>query len=440
MNSEIVESFAQIARDKNIDKDVLSGIIREIFMGMIRKRYFTDENFSVIVNMDKGDIQIIQEVEVVEDVFSDVDEISLEDARKLDSDAQLGDITVKIIPLAEFGRRLIMQAKQSLNQKIRELEKDHIFNEYTAQIGEIVVGDVYQKGKSWMLVNHNKVELFMPKDEQILKENPKKGETIRAVIKDVKRLADFKEEEMRKKREDRNGRSNDRIRKENYNNDPVIIISRGDNKFLERLFEIEVPEIYDGIVQIRSIARSPGERAKIAVESTDDRVDAVGACVGMKGTRIHSIVKELSNENIDVVLYSSDPRVFISKALAPARVMKVEVDEKNKYAKVYVQTDQVKLAIGREGQNIKLASNLTGYEIDIIREFKPTGDDDVDIMEFTEFDQKFLQLLVDAGYDTARKVMQVSPDDIAAETGAPIDQINDLISEIEYEFREDDEN
>lgn len=437
MNVEIVETFSHIARDKNIDKDILSGIIKEIFMNMIRKKYFTDENFSVIVNMDKGDIQILQEVEVVDDVFSDIDEISLADALKLDPDSQIGDITVRIVPLASFGRRLIMQAKQTLNQKIRDLEKDHIFNEYVAQIGDIVVGDVYQKGKSWMLVNHNKVELFMPRDEQIPKENPKKGETIRAIIKEVKRLADFKEQEIQKKKDDRSGK--ERIRKENYNNDPVIVISRADNKFLERLFEIEVPEIYDGIVQIRSIARQPGERAKIAVESTDDRVDAVGACVGMKGTRIHSIVKELSNENIDVVLFSPDPATFIARSLAPAKILKVEPDVTKKYARVHVHTDQVKLAIGREGQNIKLASLLTGYELDVIREFKPSTDDDIDIMEFNEFPADFLQKLVEAGYDSARRVMQVSPEEIATDTNTDIDMVTDLMEAIEYEFREDDE-
>lgn len=414
MNSEIVESFAQIARDKNIDKDTLAAIVEDIFMKMIEKKYFTTENFSVIVNMDKGDIQIIQIVEVVEDVFCDVDEIDIEDAIKIDPDVELGDEFAKEIPLSELGRRLIIQAKQTLNQRIREIEKENIIKEYAQYIGDIMVGEVYQFRKNEVLINHNKVELILPRDEQIYKDRFRKGDTIRTVLIRVER-----------------GNSNN----------PKLIVSRKDNKFLARLFEIEVPEIYDGLVSIKAIARDPGNRAKIAVESNDDRVDAVGACVGMKGVRIHSIVKELNSENIDVVLYSSDPKLFIARSLAPAKVLKVEFTDKPnhqgenvKTAIVHVNVDQVSLAVGKDGQNVKLASQLTGFNIEIYREI---DDGDVDIMEFSDvFEVGFLQQLMNAGYDSAKKILKVGADDIADETGLELSEIERLIVEIEEEFSE----
>ena len=414
MNNEIVESFSQIARDKAIDKDLLSSIIEEIFLNMIRKKYFTDENFSVIVNMDKGDIEILQEVLVSDDPFSEVDEISLAEAKKIDPTLQVGDECVKIVPLISFGRRLIMQAKQTLNQKIRELEKENVFKEYTAYIGEIMVGDVYQIRKNEVLINHNKVELVMPKAEQIYKDRYRKGETIRTVLKRVDR---------------------------GYSNNPILVVSRADNKFLERLFEIEVPEIYDGLVTIQSIAREPGDRAKIAVESNDDRIDAVGACVGMKGVRIHSIVKELNNENIDVVLYSGDPRIYIARSLAPAKILKVEIDEANKKATAHVNADQISLAVGRGGQNIRLACKLTGYEIEIYREFVPEGDEDIEIMEFAdEFDPEFLKGLMNSGYDSANRVLKAGAEKIAEETGFNLEDVENLVSAIEDEFNEEAED
>lgn len=412
MNNEIVESFAQIARDKSIDKDLLASIIEEIFMNMIRKKYFTDENFSVIVNMEKGDIEILQEVLVSDDVFSDVDEISLEDAKKIDPGLEVGDECVKILPLASFGRRLIMQAKQTLNQKIRELEKENTIKEYNNYIGDILVGDVYQINRDSVLINHNKVELIMPKSEQIYKDRYKKGETIRAVLKNVER-----------------GKSNA----------PRLIVSRTDNKFLERLFENEVPEIYDGLVIIKSIAREPGDRAKIAVESTDDRIDPIGACVGMKGVRIHSIVKELNNENIDVVLYSNDIKTYVARALAPAKILKVEVDEINKKVIASVHADQVALAVGRVGQNIRLASKLTGYEIEIYRVFIPVGDEDIDIIEFEdEFSKDLLEGLINSGYDSANKVLNAGAEKLASITGFNQADIEELVKAIEAEY--DDEN
>jgi N utilization substance protein A len=289
MNSDIVESFAQMVREKGVDKDVLASIIEEIFGMLVRKKYGEDAKYDVVVNMDRGDIEIFLEREIVEKVENPNLQISLEEVNRRGNDDELdiGEDYVEKIELSTFGRRLITLAKQGLNQKIREIEKDLIYNEYKELLGEIVVGDIYQIRKNDILINHNKNELLLPRHEQIPYEKYKKGETIRAIVKEVKKTT----------------------------SSPVIIVSRADNMFLRRLFEIEIPEIYDGIIDIRAIAREPGERAKVAVESQDARIDAVGACVGMKGVRIHAIVRELSNENIDVINYSDDPVVFIQKAL-----------------------------------------------------------------------------------------------------------------------------
>ncbi|HQJ46309.1 MAG TPA: transcription termination factor NusA, partial [Ignavibacteriaceae bacterium] len=306
MNSEIVESFAQMVKEKGIDRDVLGGILEEIFGLLVRKKFGDEAKFDVVVNMDRGDIEIFLEREIVEVVEDPNTQISIDEVNKRGNEDELevGEEYVEKIELASLGRRLVVLAKQSLNQKIRELEKEIVYNEYNELLGEIVVGDIYQLRKNDILVNHNKNELMLPRSEQIPFEKYKKGETIRAIVKEVKK----------------------------GNSGPVIVISRADNMFLRRLFEIEIPEIYDGIIEIKSIAREPGERAKIAVESQDQRIDAVGACVGMKGVRIHAIVRELNNENIDVVSYSDDPIIFIQKALAPAKLKKIELYEDEKKA------------------------------------------------------------------------------------------------------------
>src|SRR5690606_23918379 len=345
MNFDIVESFAQMVRDKGIDKDVLAGILEEIFGLLVRKKYGEDAKYDVVVNMDRGDIEIFLEREIVETVEDPNTQISIEEVERKGNpdELEVGEDYVEKIELPSLGRRLITLAKQSLNQKIREIEKDIIYNEYKELLGEIVVGDIYQIRKNDILVNHNKNELILPRHEQIPYERYKKGETVRAIVKEVKK----------------------------GNSGPLIIISRADNMFLRRLFEIEIPEIYDGIIDIKAIAREPGERAKIAVESQDKRIDAVGACVGMKGVRIHAIVRELNNENIDVINYSDDPVTFIQKSLAPAKLKKIEVDTAAKKAVVTADSDQVSLIVGRNGVNIRLAMKLTGYEIEILREEKP---------------------------------------------------------------------
>ena len=344
MNMDIVDSFAQMVREKGIDKDVLGGIIEEIFGLLVKKKYGEDAKYDVVVNMDKGDIEIFLEREIVDRVEDTNTQISIEEVNRRGNDEELevGEDYVEKLPLISFGRRLITLAKQNLNQKIREIEKDIIYNEYNELLGEIVVGDIYQIRKNDILVNHNKNELVLPRSEQIPFERYKKGETIRAIVKEVKK-----------------GSSG-----------PVIIISRADNEFLKRLFEIEIPEIYDGIIDIKAIAREPGERAKVAVESQDKRIDAVGACVGMKGVRIHAIVRELNNENIDVINYSDDPIIFIQRALAPAKLKQIELDEIEKKAVVTADSDQISLIVGRNGVNIRLAMKLTGYEIEILREEK----------------------------------------------------------------------
>ena len=293
MNSEIVESFSQMVREKGIDKDILTGIVEDVFSMMVRKKYGQDAKFDVVVNMDKGDIEIFYEREVVDVVENPITQVDKETAKEITGeDLGVGEDCVEVVPLASFGRRLVVSAKQNLNQRIKEIEREIIYNEYSNTIGDIVVGEIYQIRRNEILINHNRNELVLPKSEQIFKERYKKGDTIRAVIKEVRKNSGT----------------------------PVVVVSRADPKFLAKLFEMEIPEIYDGIIEIKTIAREPGERAKVAVESHDDRIDAVGACVGMKGVRIHTIVRELNNENIDVINFTDDPHVFIQRALAPAKL------------------------------------------------------------------------------------------------------------------------
>lgn len=415
MNAEIVESFAQMVREKGMDKDVLAGIIEEIFGMLVRKKYGEEAKYSVVVNMDKGDIEIYLEREIVEEVTDPNTQISIDEVNKKGNEDELevGEDYVEKLSLASFGRRLIVLAKQGLNQRIREIEKDIIFNEYNELLGEIVVGDIYQTRKNDVLVNHNKNELLLPRQEQIPFEKYKKGETLRAIVKEVKK----------------------------GNNNPQIIISRSDNLFLRRLFEIEIPEIYDGIIEIKSIARAPGERAKVAVESQDKRIDAVGACVGMKGVRIHAIVRELNNENIDVVNYSSDPVVYIQRALAPAKLKKLEIDVANKKAIVTADSDQVSMIVGRNGVNIRLAMSLTGYEIEILREEKPFEeyDEDIDLFDLKEeLGREIHDLLINNGYDTAIDVIKAGPDKLKEIQELDEQKINFIIETIKAQFEDEE--
>lgn len=415
MNPEIVESFSQMVREKSIDKDVLAGIIEEIFGIMVKKKYGNEANFSVVVNMDKGDIEIFLEKEIVDEVTDPNTQISLADveARGNEDELDVGEMFVERLELLSFGRRLINLARQSLNQKIRELEKDIVYNEYAEMVGEIVVGDIYQVRKNDILVNHNKNELLLPRNEQIARERYRKGETIRAIVKEVKKTP----------------------------NGPVVIISRADNLFLQRLFEIEIPEIYDGVIEIKGIARDPGERAKVSVESQDTRIDAVGACVGMKGVRIHAIVRELSNENIDVINYSDDPIVYIQRALAPAKLKSIEVDPKNKKCTVVADSDQISLVVGRGGINIRLAMKLTGYDIEVLREEKSYDEyeEDIELIDLKEeLGADVYETLINHRYDTALEVLKAGPEKLKEIEGFDEARIAEIIDIIKNQFEEEE--
>ncbi|MCH8170512.1 MAG: transcription termination factor NusA [Bacteroidetes bacterium] len=407
MNAGIVESFAQMVREKGMDKDVLEGIIEDIFGLLVKKKYGEEAVFDIVVNMDKGDIEIYLEREIVKEVENPEKQISIEEVNKKGNTEELevGDDYVETLDLASFGRRLITLAKQNLNQRIREIEKDVIYNEYSEIVGEIVVGDIYQTKRNDILVNHNKRELLLPRSEQIPFERYRKGDTIRAIIKEVKKTP----------------------------SGPVIIISRSDNMFLQKLFEIEIPEIYDGIIDIKCIAREPGERAKIAVESHDDRIDAVGACVGMKGVRIHAIVRELNNENIDVINYSDDPIILIQRSLAPAKLKQIELDEDERKAVVSADNDQVSLIVGRNGVNIRLAIKLTGYDIDILREETPLEEyeEDMELIDLKEeLGEETYNLLINNRFDTALEVLKAGKEklnEIEELTEEKIDEIIELI-------------
>ncbi|MCX7983339.1 MAG: transcription termination factor NusA [Bacteroidetes bacterium] len=404
MNHEIVESFAQVAREKGIDRDLLAGIIEEIFGMMVKKRFGPNARYDIVVNMDKGDIEIYLEKDVVDVVTDPTTQISVQEAREKSGDElNPGDEYVEIVPLTSFGRRLIVTARQSFNQRLKEIERETIFSEYSSAIGELVVGEIYQirKGKGDILVMHNKNELILPRSEQIYKERYKKGDTIRAVVKEVRKRA----------------------------GNPEVIISRTDPQFLMRLFEIEIPEIYDGVIEIKRIAREPGERAKVAVLSHDERIDPVGACVGMKGVRIHAIVRELNNENIDVISYSDDPVVFIQRALAPAKLKDIQVDEEQKKAVIVVSSDQVSLAIGRGGQNVRLASKLTGYEIEVQREGVEEEEYDMDLSEFREeLGDVLFHRFFDENFQTVRDVLQTPKEELVNTLGIEPEKVDEIVA------------
>ncbi len=414
MNRDIVESFSDMVKIKGLDKDVLAGILEDVFGILIRKKYGEEAKFDVVVNVDRGDIEIFLEREIVEEVEDPDTQISIDEVNSKGNEDELevGEDFVEKIELSSLGRRLITLAKQSLNQKIREIEKEIVYSEYKELLGEIVVGDIYQLRKSDILVNHNKNELLLPRSEQIPFERYKKGETIRAIVKDVTK----------------------------GNSGPVIIISRADNMFLQRLFEIEIPEIYDGIIDIKAIAREPGERAKVAVESQDARIDAVGACVGMKGVRIHAIVRELNNENIDVINYSDDPIYFIQRALAPAKIKEIELDEDEKKAVITADSDQVSIIVGRNGVNIRLAMKLTGYEIEILREEKPFEDydEDIELIDLKEdLGEEVYDILINNRYDTALEVLTAGQEKLAEIEQFDEKKVTEIIELIKSQFEEE---
>ncbi len=410
MNSlELVESFSEFKDLKNIDRTTMQHVLEDVFRAMLKKKFNTDEHIDVIVNIDKGDVQIFVNKEIVADgeVEDQNTEIALSDAAKIEPDFEIGEEVTEEFTFGDFGRRNILSLRQNLISRIMELEKDNLYKVYKEKIGEIVTGEVYQVWKKEiMVIDDEGNELLLPKSEQIPSDYFKKGESVRAVVAKV---------DMR-------------------NSNPVIILSRTAPEFLERLFELEVPEVFDGLITIKRIVREPGERAKVAVESYDDRVDPVGACVGMKGSRIHGIVRELKNENIDVINYTSNPQLFITRALSPAKITSVDINEEEKRAKVYLKPDQVSLAIGRGGHNIKLAGRLTGYELDVYRD----GEIDVEDVDLEEFADEIEGWIIDelkaVGCDSAKSVLELGVEDLVKRTDLEQVTVEEVFRILRAEF------
>jgi N utilization substance protein A len=410
----LIESFSEFKEVKNIDRATLMSIIEDVFRSMLLKKYGSDENFDIIVNPDRGDIEIWHNREVVDDEFADdsfdYDEakhISLTEAKKIDDSLEIGEETVTPVKLLDFGRRAVLAVRQNLVSKILELEKDSLYKKYKEKVGEIMTGEVYQIWKKELLIlDEDGNELLLPKTEQIPSDFFKKGDSLKAVVQRV----DMK------------------------NNSPVIVLSRTSPAFLERLFELEVPEVFDGLITIKKIVREPGERAKVAVESYDDRIDPVGACVGMKGSRIHGIVRELRNENIDVINYTNNPSLFITRALSPAKITSVKIDEETKRAEVFLKPDQVSLAIGKGGHNIKLAGKLTGYEIDVYRD-TDIDLEDVDLEEFSdEIESWIIDELKNIGCDTAKSVLELTTEELVKRTDLEEETVNEVKQILQSEF------
>ncbi len=409
---ELIESFSEFKEFKNIDRETMMNILQDVFRSMLKKKYGTDDHIDVIINPDKGDVEIWINREIVPDgeVEDDNIEISLSDAVKIEPDFEVGEEVAEEVKLDDFGRRNVLSLRQNLISRILELEKDHIYKKYKERIGEIITGEVYQVWKREILILDDEGnELILPKSEQIPSDYFKKGEAIRAVVARV---------DLR-------------------NNSPIIILSRTAPEFLERLFELEVPEVFDGLITIKKIVREPGERAKVAVESYDDRIDPVGACVGMKGARIHGIVRELKNENIDVINYTNNDKLFIQRALSPAKITTIEIDEVDSRADVYLKPDQVSLAIGKGGHNIKLAGKLTGFEIDVYRE-GAEDIEDVDLDEFSdEIEEWVITELKSIGLDSAKSVIELDKDELMKRTDLEEETIEDVINVLRAEFEQE---
>ena len=411
----LLDTFLEFKESKNIDRTTMISVLEESFRKVLVNMYGTDENYSVIVNPDRGDLEIQRRRIVVADdnVQNDNLEISLSEAQKIDESFEEGEEVSEIIKFAEFGRRVILNLRQTLASKILELEKDSLYNKYTEKVGQIVSAEVYQIWKKEiLLLDDEGNELILPKSEQIPSDFYRKGENVRAVV----------------------------ARVDNQNNNPKIILSRTSPVFLQRLFELEVPEINDGLITIKKIARIPGERAKIAVESYDDRIDPVGACVGVKGSRIHGIVRELRNENIDVINYTSNIELFIKRALSPAKVFTINLDNEKRSADVYLKPEEVSLAIGKNGLNIKLASMLTEYTIDVYRE-NDTQEDDIYLDEFTdEIDEWIINAIKKIGFETAKSVLRVPREVLVEKADLEEDTVDHVISVLKAEFEDDNEN
>ena len=409
--ANLVESFAEFAKQKNIDRPTMIRILEDVFRNMIRKKYETDDNFDIIVNADKGDLEIWRFREIVDDNSEDIwehDKISLSEAKKIEPDFEIGEEVAEEIFLEDFGRRAVTTARQTLIQKVKDLEKDILFQKYGELVGEIIAGEVYQVlSREVLLIDAEGNEISIPRSEQIPKDRYRKGETIRAIVHKV----------------------------EMVNGNPKIILSRTSPVFLERLFEQEVPEVYDGLITIKKVVREPGERAKVAVESYDDRIDPVGACVGMKGSRIHAIVRELQNENIDVINYTENMELYLQRALSPAKISSIKVNKEEGRVAVYLKPDQVSLAIGKGGLNIKLASRLADYEIDVFRELGEFEEEDVALDEFgDELEGWIIDELKKVGLDTAKSVIALSREELIRRTDLEEETVDTIFMVLSKEF------
>ena len=417
-NYKLVETFSEFKEFKNIDREAMMRIIEDVFRGMLNKKFDTDtEDFiDIIVNVDKGDFEIYHNRTVVDDdeLEDPLRQIKLSDAIRIEPDFEVGDDVSEILKIESFGRRDILALRQNLQTKISEYQKENIFQKYKDKVGEIINAEVNHVWKREIVaIDDENIELILPRSEQIPSDIYKKGESVRAIVKSV----------------------------ENVNGSPVITLSRTSEVFLQRLFEAEVPEVYDGLITIKKIVREPGQKAKIAVESYDDRIDPVGACVGMKGSRIHGIVRELRNENIDVINWTTNPQLLITRALSPAKISSIVLDNENMLANVYMENDQVSLAIGQGGNNIKLAGKLTGYNIDVYRNSEAnTSEEDVDLKEFAdEIDQWILDALYNMGCDTAKDVLSYTPEEVASRADLEMETVNNVFRILKAEFENDAE-
>lgn len=410
-NLNLISNFSEFKELKNIDKSTMIGVLEDVFRRALEREYNTDQNFDVIINPEKGDLEIWRNRTVVEDgeVENPNMQIALSEVKAVDPSYEVGDEYVDEVKLSSFARRTVLSIRQNLASRILDLEKANIFEKYSQKVGEIVSGEVYQTWKKEILiVDDEENELVLPRTEQIPNDMYRKGDTLKAIVKSV----------------------------EMVNNQPRIVLSRTANEFLERLFEKEVPEIYDGLITIKKIARIPGERAKVAVESYDDRVDPVGSCVGMKGSRISSIVRELRNENIDVINYTTNIQLLIQRTLNPAKISSIAIDEEKKSASVYLKPDQVSMAIGKGGLNIRLSKMITGYDIDVYRELE---EEDVALSDFAdEIDTWIIDALKAAGCDTAKSVLELSVEEIASRADLELEQAQKVVEVLKAEFEDED--
>ncbi|MBO9637578.1 transcription termination factor NusA [Siphonobacter aquaeclarae] len=413
MNSaELIASFADFAREKNIDRPTMIKILEDVFRTMIRKKYGTDENFDVIINPDNGDLEMFRTREIVDDDSEDIwdyDKVPLAEARKIEKDFEVGEEVVEEVKLEDFGRRIVQTARQTLIQKVKDMEKEILYIRYKDQVGELLSVEVYQVlGREIICLDAQGNELSLPRDQQIPRDRFKKGDSTKAVVHKV----------------------------EMNNGTPKITLSRTSPVFLERLFEQEIPEVTDGLIMVRRVVREPGERAKVAVESYDDRIDPVGACVGMKGSRIHTIVREMNNENIDVINFTDNIELLIARALSPAKVSRMSIHKDEKRVSAWLKPDQISLAIGKGGQNIKLAGKLVGMEIDVFRETEgPVDEDDVELNEFSdEIDQWVLDEFHRVGLDTAKSVLAMGREDLVRRTELEEETIDEVLDVLRQEF------